>query len=57
MFVGYEGIVGTSLFQRTLMMITPKGEFDPKFHGLRKRRISFFTLLQVSKQASTQVSK
>ena len=47
MFVGYEGIVGTALFQRTLMMLTPKREFDRSFHGLRKRRISLYTGLQL----------
>ena len=47
MFVGYEGIVGTGLFQRTLMMLTPKAEFDDRFRGLRKRRITLFTALQL----------
>ena len=47
MFVGYEGIVGTSLFERTLMIITPKYEFTSRFKGLRKRRISMFTGLQL----------
>lgn len=47
-FVGYEGIVGTGLFARTLMMLTPKYEFDLSFKGLRKRRISLYTATQLS---------
>ena len=30
------------------MMVTQKHEFDPAFRGLRKRRISLFTALQLA---------
>ena len=47
-FVGYEGIVGTDLFHRALMLVTRKAEFNASFHGLRKRRISLYTAIQLA---------
>ena len=47
-FVGYEGITGTDLFRRALMIVSHKKEFDPAFRGLRKRRISLYTGLQLA---------
>ena len=47
LFVGYEGIVGTALYQRTLMIFTPKYEFAQQYKGLRKRKISLFTAIQL----------
>lgn len=47
-FVGYEGIIGTDLFRRALMIVSHKKEFDPAFRGLRKRRISLYTGLQLA---------
>lgn len=49
-YVGYEGIASTLLFERCLLVVTPKREYPPRFgrpSGLRARTVRRYTALQL----------
>jgi sodium borate transporter 11 len=47
-YVGVEGILGTTLWQRALLLVSPPSSFPPRLLSLGLSRVHLFTLLQLS---------
>ena len=47
-FVGLEGIVGTALWRRMLLLLTPPSELPPALATVRASRIHTYTLIQLA---------